>query len=42
MTVFGTRSARPEGEAPGNGLKWKRAKGLEPSTYGLGSRRSTN
>ena len=28
--------------SPGNGLKWKRAKGLEPSTYGLGSRRSTN
>ena len=22
---------------PSNGLKWKRAKGLEPSTYGLGS-----
>ena len=22
---------------PGNGLKWKGAKGLEPSTYGLGN-----
>jgi len=28
---------RPRRRMPENGLKWKRAKGLEPSTYGLGS-----
>ena len=40
--AVGMSGARPRRPRPGNGLKQKRAKGLEPSTYGLGSRRSTN
>ena len=40
--VCGMSVACPKAISAGNGLKPKRAKGLEPSTYGLGSRRSTN